>query len=298
MNANIIPQINELLALRHFAPKLRLYSKNKVDAVTTGSRLSFARGRGMDFEEVRGYQSGDDMRLIHWPLTARLGKPFTKIYREEKERAVYLLIDQSMSMRFGTKVCFKSVLAAKIAAVIGFASLANSEQVGGIVFNEHHAEFIKAKRSTQTLMTIFSYLNKPETVTRLPGNLNASLDFLSRRLATGSIVIVISDFYHADAATINLLQQIAKKNKVINYFIYDPIEQSLPEKGFFPFTDERNQRLEIAANSRNKARYQENFNERLQKIKSFSQMQKIQFAAIATHKDIVAQINHGENRHG
>jgi len=299
MNNGIRPSIHELLALRHYAGNIQFFNKNKVHATQAGNRLSIARGRGMDFEEVRRYQPGDDIRLIHWSLTARLGKPFTKIYREERERSVYFVIDQSATMHFGSKVCFKNVMAAKIAALLGWTALQHHEQVGGIVFNNDYAEYIKPKRSRQALLNLFNLLNNNQGICHYNGGLSANLELLSRNLHSGSVVIIISDFFNLDNQTECYLKQINKKAEIINIMVYDPLEVNLPGSGNYSFSNEKGQeRLEISSTKNNKELYNRQFIKRLNLIETISRQNQMQFVKIATNDNPLQQINQGILKYG
>lgn len=116
----------------------------------------------MDFDEVRHYQAGDDIRLMHWALTARLGKPYTKVYHEERERSLYFVLDQTKSMHFGTRECFKSVKATNILALIGFGALEAHEKVGGIIFDDHGYNFYPAKQDKSALVKMFNFVANDE----------------------------------------------------------------------------------------------------------------------------------------
>lgn len=297
MSKGISPDIKELLALRYYAGSIQFFNEQKVHAAQAGNRLSLARGRGMDFEEVRRYQAGDDIRLINWPLTARLGKPFTKIYREERERAVYLIIDQSRSMHFGAKVCFKNVLAANIAALLGFAALDHHEQIGGIIFNDEHAEFVKPRHNRQSLLELFKYLTS-NLIKHHQGGLSNALQFLYKNIQTGSVVIVISDFFNTNEDTDTYLRLIMRKCELINLFVYDQLEAKLPDSGKYMFTDNGSLKLEITANQKNNDLYSANFAKRLQHIESLSHTNNMQFVKLATNDNIVQKINQGIMKYG
>ena len=298
MTTGILPEVHELLALRHYAAKIQFFNTLKVRSFQAGNRMSIAKGRGMDFEEVRRYQAGDDIRLIHWHLSARLGKTFTKIYREERERAVYLLIDQSSSMHFGTRVSFKNVLAAKIAAIFGWAALNHHERIVGIIFDDNHAEFIQAKRSRKALLDMFNLLNRPQKLKNLSGGLENTLQFISQKAVSGSVIIVISDFINFNQNIMNYLQIIKQKNELINLLTYDPLEANLPEKGNFLFTNDGSWQLEINTNKKSKQLYKEPFTQRLEQLKIFTGKNNIQFINIATNDNIVDKINQGINKYG
>ncbi len=292
MYQGITPSIKELLALRYYATKINLFNHKKVNQVKSGGNLSHARGRGMDFEEVRAYQPYDDIRLIHWSLSARLGKPYTKIYKEERERAVYILTDQSSSMKFGTKVCFKNVLASKLTAIFGFATLNCNDQIGGMIFNDQKAEFIKPNRSRKSLLGMLNMLSNDNAIRSNNGGLDNTLKFMLQRVQSGSTIIVISDFYAFTNDTQTYLKLLAQKSQVINILVYDPLEEKLPGDGEFNFTDNGKKFLQINWGKNNNKLYAKIFSEKIEKLKTFSQKNNMQFLKIATNDDIVKKVNH------
>lgn len=297
MSTGITPEINQLLALRHSAKELQLFNPARVNALTAGVNLSNARGRGMDFDEVRRYQAGDDIRLIHWQLSARLGKTYTKIYHEERERALYLIIDQSVAMRFATRVAFKSVIAANLAAILGWSALSAHQQVGGLIFDETNSSYIKPKRSRQSLLDMFNILTSGK-LTRPQGGLSNSLQFILQQVQTGSSVIILSDFSQINPEIERSLRFIAHKAELANIFIYDPIEANLPNSGCFNFSNKNNQQLEINANSRSCERYAQPFAQRKEYLQQFSEKNGIQFLSFATNDDLVSKLKRGINSYG
>ena len=280
------------MALRYYANKIDLFNQKRVNQIKVGSNLSHTRGRGMDFEEVRAYQPYDDIRLIHWSLTARLGKPYTKIYKEERERAVYLLVDQSLSMKFGTRVCFKNVLASKLAAIFGFATLSGNNQIGGMIFNDQYSEFFKPNRSRKSLLDIFNVLANDNSIKSNKGGLDNTLMFMLQRIKSGSTVIVISDFYDFINDTQTYLKLMAQKAQVINVLVYDQLEEKLPGDGQFNFTDNGKKFLEINWGKKSDALYTKDFSDRVEKLESLSKKNNMQFIKVATNDDIVRKVNY------
>lgn len=297
-NSAIVPVSNELLALRLQAKNIAFFDGNRVNSNISGNKLSLARGRGMDFDEVRQYQAGDDIRMIHWSLTARLGKPYTKIYKEERQRMVYLVVDQSSTMHFGTKVCFKNVLAAKIAALLGWAAIGHQEQVGGIVFNDQYTEYVKPHSSRNGILRLFKFLTQEQQLRHHQGGMEFSLQLLANNIQSGSVVIIISDFFKTTPETYKYLQLINRKAEVINFMTYDPLEQALPEFGSYTFTDNGQHKLEISATKTNKLRYQDSFTLRQQQIERFSRSNNMQFVPIATNDNLMQIINRGISKYG
>jgi uncharacterized protein (DUF58 family) len=290
MNNGIQANINELLAMRYYATNIQLFNRLKVATPQIGNRLSSIKGRGMDFDEVRRYQAGDDIRLIHWQLSARLGKTYTKVYKEERERQVYLLIDQSHSMHFGTKVCFKNVLAAKIAAIFGFAAINHHEQIGAIIFNDEMMQYIKPQRNRSSLLNIFNCISKPNSLKQNGGGLNRALQMVYKKLQAGSVVIVISDYFSFDETSQTYLNLIGRKSQVINILTYDILETKLPTNyGFYSFSNNEGANLSINASVKNNKLYQMQFNNRVKQLQLLQQP----LIMVATNDNLVQQLNSG-----
>ena len=136
-SAGIYTSIEELASMRYNTTGLNPLAHKKALASMAGGHISSFRGRGIDFSEVRIYQPGDDIRNIDWRVTARTNKPHTKLYREERERPVYIVVDQCQSMFFGSKKTFKSVTAARAAANLAWGTIDNGDRVGGLVFSDN-----------------------------------------------------------------------------------------------------------------------------------------------------------------
>ncbi len=149
-------ELEDLIALRFPARQLRLARRNRALSVLAGPNKSNFRGRGIDFEEVRSYQPGDDIRSIDWRVTARTGSAHTKLFREERERPVLVAVDQRSSMFFGSSHCFKSVLAAQLASLLAWSALDGGDRVGGLVFNDAGHREIRPRRSRKTVLALLS----------------------------------------------------------------------------------------------------------------------------------------------
>ncbi|AJC48522.1 DUF58 domain-containing protein [Allofrancisella guangzhouensis] len=291
----IKPEISELLNYRYQAKALKLFANQRVNNINAGSSLSKAKGRGMDFDEVRHYQAGDDIRLMHWSLTARLGKPYTKVYHEEKERTVYFVLDQRSTMKFGTRECFKSVKATNTLALMSFGALEAHEKVGGVVFDDNGYNFYPAKQNKTSLVKMFNFIisEEIEYQTKSEGGLATVLKFLYSKIRSNSIVILISDFTDFNSDAQQYLKFLARKNQIINIFTYDPIEKALPTLGLYYFSNGKEKIVLDAANKKQNQIYQDIYSTRYTAIKGFSHKHKIGFIEIATNDDLVKTINHG-----
>ncbi len=213
---------------------------NTIRAQQSGQYFSPFKGRGMEFDEVRLYQPGDDMRHIDWRVTARRGKVHTKLFHEERERAVFLGVDYRASMFFATQGVFKSVFAAQCASLLAWSANHHNDRVGGLIFSDSSHHELKPQRGkTQTLQLIKQLvkMQEPRPSQRNPEALQQALARLRRVVRPGSLIFLISDFRDLNAQAESHLRQIAKHNDVIMLFIYDPLESQLPPKGRYRLSD-------------------------------------------------------------
>lgn len=236
----VLASLSELIGLREQARRLDLAPRGRVLATRTGGHLSRFRGRGMEFDESRVYQPGDDPRNMDWRVTARAGTPHVKLFREERERPVWLLVDQGPTMRFGTRVAFKSVIAARAAALLGWAAVDRMDRVGGLVFDEcRHLERRPAAR-TAGLLPLLERLAQPSGeggCGRGHGSLVQAAVHLARLVRPGSLVAVISDFAGVTLAPGPWLTELATGNELMLVLIHDPLEALAPPPGLYPVTD-------------------------------------------------------------
>lgn len=228
--------LKELVNLRLKARDLPLFRHTVSRSLMTGGVRSPFKGRGIDFEEVRAYQFGDDIRNIDWRVTARRMKPHTKVFREERERPVMVLLDQSHSLFFGSQLNFKSVTAAEAAGIISWATLQHGDRIGGVLFNENTLTEIRPKRSNKSLMHLFSQtekLNNDLSINSMP--IKASSGYLAkalrhaRRVAhPGTHIFIISDFSDMSEETGRHLRNLSRHCQLMALQISDPMEQELP----------------------------------------------------------------------
>lgn len=224
----------ELLWYQRHTQLLDLRPTIAIQSKLAGSYLAKSKGRGMEFDEVRHYQPGDDVRAIDWRVTARTGKVHTKLFREEKERPVFILTDLSNAMRFGSTLLLKSVQAAHLAAIISWHSKAQGDKLAGLVFgNQNHRLLKPASRTRgvlrylQALIDVHQQVRQPPQAA--PGlQLAEALSELRRLLRPGSLLYVLSDFNQLDQEALRHLQLISQHNEIHCCHLFDPLEQQLP----------------------------------------------------------------------
>ena len=213
---------------------IEIRTKGLVNDLFGGEYHSIFKGRGMTFSEVREYVSGDDIRMIDWNVTARNNAPFVKIFEEERELTVYLLVDVSQSGNFGTVNQFKSELAAEIAAVLGFSAIKNQDKVGLLLFSDDIEKYIAPKKNKSHILRVIREVlfNKP---TSSGTSIQAGIDFLLNVAKRKSVVFLISDFL--DENYWKSLKLANNKHDMIGIRISDPAEELIPNIGLIKVED-------------------------------------------------------------
>ncbi len=225
----------------------------RVATQAAGLRASRFRGRGMEFAEVRAYQPGDDVRSIDWRVTARTGRPHSKLFEEERERPIWLLVDLGESMRFGTRSAFKSVVAARAAALLAWHAHAEGERVGGsIVAPGSRAELPPGRTRRQLLRFLDALAAGTAASGAAPSpTLESQLERLAPRLRSGSRVALVSDFYALGDGLKLGLRMLARRCDVTLVHVCDPIECTPPPVGRYRVSDGRE--IRTIASGRNSA---------------------------------------------
>src|SRR5664279_930230 len=236
LNSGTWASAEDLIGLKREAGKIGLTHAGPARARLAGDHLSRFRGRGMDYQESRGYQAGDDIRSMDWRVTARTGNPHVKVYQEERERPVVVFVDLNPGMFFGTQGMLKSVLAARAAALIAWAALARGDRVGAMLFNGGHSDLQPrgGKHGVLRLIRQLVALTDPRAGIEAPGHeggLNAALGRLRRVARPGSLIVLISDFYGIDDESARHLSWLRRHNDVVALQVVDAIEEAPPPSG-------------------------------------------------------------------
>lgn len=214
--------------------RIEIRTKKLVNDVFSGEYHSIFKGRGMEFEEVREYQPGDDIRIIDWNVTARYGYPFVKKFTEERELTVMLLVDASSSGEFGTAQRMKGEIAAELCSVLAFSAIKNNDKVGMIIFTDEIEKYIPPKKgSSHVLRLIREVLYFKPAHQRT--DINCALEFLGRVIKRRCVVFLVSDFLNTGFE--KMLSIANKRHDVIAIKIVDPREIELPNVGFIELED-------------------------------------------------------------
>jgi uncharacterized protein (DUF58 family) len=224
----------DLVIQQAHAKSLSLSGQKKASSAISGLHDSRFRGRGMDYQESRVYQAGDDIRNMDWLVTARTGTAHTKLFQEERERPIHILMDVNSSMSFGTRKEFKSVTAAKAASMLAWAAVRNGDRVGVMSFGKHgmhHEKPVGGKRGMMRLIAHLVQADKSTAEKQVP--LEQALKRLRTIIRPGSLIIIVSDFYKIGKDVKRHLIQLNKHNDVLAFFIADPFEISTPLPGHY-----------------------------------------------------------------
>jgi len=228
-------ELAELIRLKRAGESLRVGAL-RVRALDSGGHLSRFKGRGVEFDEARPYQPGDDLRTIDWRVTARTGKPYTKVFREERDRPVIIWLDLRKPMMFATRGAYKAVRAAQTAALVAWSAVANGDRLGGLVFSEREHVELRPRLGHRAALRLFSVLTDPAFWERENGEgreleRQRSLLRLMRVARPGSQIFLLSDFRSLADPFEDHLRQLARHSDVSLVQFFDPLERDLPPPG-------------------------------------------------------------------
>jgi uncharacterized protein (DUF58 family) len=258
----------ELIANRFAGRLLNVTAASRLLANLAGQKRSRQRGRGLEFEEVRQYVPGDDVRAIDWRVTARSGEPHTKLFHEDHEQPITVAIDLRTPMKFGSVNAFKSVLAAHTASLLLWSALDRGERVGAMVLHDNGIIEIRPKRSRNTVLhaigALVSFAQPAESMAGQPESLAALLTQLQRSASPGGRVFLISDFHDGlNPGSLEPIRQLAKRCQVVAIHISDPLEAHLPSAGRYSVSDGQRTTSLDTADTQTRAMYERQFAEQL-----------------------------------
>ena len=267
----------------------------RVTSLQTGAYVSHFRGRGMEFDESRPYQPGDDPRNIDWRVTARSTEAYTKLFREERERPVLVVVDLRSNMHFATQGSFKSVVASRAAALISWAAHHRGDRLGGLIFGDSTHRELKPRLGRQSaLRYVHELVNHPdwqEHESTIANDdeppLTQAMAALRRVARPGSLVVVASDFIGLSRAAQAYLAGVARHNEVLAVFVSDPLEHDLPPPGRYRLVS-HDEELAIDTYARAARKdYEHAFEDRKHNLEAFCQRYGIHLLAMSTQEDPV-----------
>lgn len=288
--------LDELMRLRFKASGFSFLPRQPVHSVLSGRHASRLRGRGLNFEELRNYLPGDDVRNIDWRVTARTREPHVRVYTEEKDRIAWLVVDQRQSMFFGSRWKMKSVVAAELAAIASWRVLAQGDRVGAVVFGDRDLDVVPPHRSAERVARILKHvvdrnhaLNAGAT-TDGRGMLNRALQRLAAEARHDCLVCLVTDGDGIDDDTRRHVTRMSQHNDVLAAFVYDPLEQAMPDAGRLVFTDGARQVEFDSSERRLRDAFAADFEERLRRLSETSRRHAIPLLPIDTATPVDEQL--------
>jgi len=283
--------LKTLLDLARPAAGLTL-KHSAIRAGQSGGYASRFKGRGMEFEEARGYQPGDDIRSIDWRVTARTGEPHTKIFREERERPVFVSVDNRPAMQFATRGVFKSVLAAKLAGLVAWAAQHHGDRIGGQIFTGKVCRELKPQNGKQAVLRFLNAIcdQDDDRAEQTVITLEHVLARLMHHARPGSRVYIISDFRGINDQVESHLARLSRHCEVVLIFVYDPLESRLPDKGRYRFTDDRRDVVIDTGDRQRLLKYQQHFSQRLQQLEQIAKKMGLALIQCSTADDPIQRL--------
>jgi uncharacterized protein (DUF58 family) len=269
--------------------QIQIYSSRAVDASFAGQYESVFKGRGMQFDEVREYMPGDDIRTIDWNVTARTGKPFIKRFVEEREMTVLFAVDLSASGEFGTVSKMKNELAAEFCAVLAFAAAKNNDKVGLLIFTDRIELFIPPKKGSRHILRLIRELlcfKMPKRKTSIP----LALDYVARVMRKKATVFLVSDFIEVDFE--KSLSLLNKRHDVIAVPVRDRVEIAMPSVGLIEIQDAETGEIMLVDTSSKEFRsqYGSHSSKRFDTLKGTLRSAKVDLIPITTDKPYISDL--------
>ena len=280
----------DLLRLRAAGEAVRLTAP-RVRVAATGGHLSPYKGRGVEFDESRLYQPGDDLRTIDWRVTARTGKPHTKVFREERNRPVFVWLDLRRPMLFATRGAYKGVRAAEIAALIAWSAVANGDRLGGLVFSESEHHELRPALGMRAALRLFqkiaadSLWDPAARTSAKDTDADHALLRLTRVARPGSLIFLISDFRRLGADAERHLRELSGHCDLVLVHVFDPVEADLPPPGRYRVSSAGRTLSIETSNDALRRKYRERFAMRADALRSLASRPGIHLLECATHAD-------------
>lgn len=296
-NSNIYANLKDLVALQHKASGFSFLPKQPVHSILSGRHSSRLRGRGLNFEELRHYRAGDDIRTMDWKVTNRTGKPHVRVYTEERERPVLLVVDQRINMFFGSQKKMKSVIAAELAALAAWRVLSVGDRIGALVFNDSEIVETRPQRSRKTAMQIlhnvlkFNHALQADYPTAQNNQqLNAALKETERLSGHDYLIVIISDMSGWNEETVKRIKRLARHNDVMASLVFDPLEKTLPDSSQLVLSDGELQIQVDAGKTGLSEQYTEHFESGVEHLQKELNKHGIPVIPMNTGEDVLTQV--------
>ena len=289
--------LSELLKFGYMPKNFNIRPNAAVLTRLSGRHQSSMRGRGMDFSEMKEYVQGDDTRNMDWKATRRTGKPYIRVYNEERDRNVWLVVSQMNSMFFGSNLRMKSVSAAHTAALMAFKALEMGDRVGAVVYNNDEVKFFKATSSKNNLVQIMTEIERQNHLLNASNgdnqkaSIGKSLKALSALVKHDDLVVLIGDGRAMDEETAKHITRINVHNDVIGALIYDPMEEAIVKSPSLFITDGIDMVDVDSSDKQLIERYRERLSERKEDFQKLSRKNAMPVLSISTEFPVLDQLH-------
>jgi len=296
-DSQVYTSLKALVKLRYRAHGFSYLPVQPIRSLLSGRKRSRLRGRGLDFDELRHYRPGDDIRTMDWRVTNRTGKPHVRVYTEERDRPVYIVVDQRLPMFFGSQEKMKSVIAAEVAALTAWRVLSVGDRVGCVMFNDTRQLEFSPSRGERKVMawlgqlaSMNQSLSVSEATRSNPEGLLEALQRLQSCIGHDYLIVIVSDFYGWDDKVMHVLRRLREHNDIVCSLIYDPLESSIADARQLVVSDGRYQ-LEIDPDKHGLGdRFAERFTGSLTKVRSDLKKYDIPVLPVQTVGDVTHQL--------
>ncbi len=292
-NQGLAVTLEELIYQQNYLPYLSL-KQNKPTSQRAGNARSAFKGRGMEFEEVRAYNFGDDIRDIDWRVTARRGEPYTKVFKEEKDREIVAVLDLTSSMVFGTRNELKSVTAAKTAALIGWLTHKYKDRFGALIYDGNEVVYLKPQNDIAHLMNIFRKIAQKThdvLIHQYDDNISKALEVLQYHQKGQGTVFILSDFHNFGPDQFDKIAILSQKHSVTCINIFDVLEEIAPQNGVYAAQYESHKTIFDTTTEGFTAKYQQYFHQHRDLLRQSCQKFLCGYIEIRTDIPIFKQLS-------
>ena len=306
-NDAVFASLESLVRDKYQTYRLTTVEGRKTSKHDIGEARSIFKGRGMDFDEVREYQPGDDVRLVDWHLTAKIGKVYTKVFHEERERQVWFLIDLRSGMKFGTKQAFKSVIASHIMAMLAWFFIQKTDKVGGLVLSDSKIHVFRSSKLRKRVMSFFNVVSentrKEQHFEKIEEEISLTQATLKLRRScrNGNIIFVISDFSDLNEDTLKCFASLARTNELTFINVYDVLEGRCPTPNLYAISDGKSESVLDTRSKDIHDAYIYYFQKRLLQLESFVTKYHIKYIPVCSednYYDVVAKSLSSQEKKG
>ncbi len=297
LDPDLYVDMETLRRLRYEARGFSFLPRQPATSALSGKNASRLRGRGLNFEELRHYRPGDDIRAMDWKTTKRTGKPHIKVYTEERERQVFLVVDQRSTMFFGSQGQLKSVVAAKAAALIAWQVESSGDRIGAVIYSDDKVTAVPARRggnhTTRLLSSVVDFnqrLNANKALPNAEKTLNSAFGKLPALAGHNALIVFVGDGYGWSEATTTIVKRLRQHNEVVACNIIDPLEMELPQMRQMVVTDGDKQIQFSSADSSIHSKYRNLFESQISDYERVARKYRIPFISLDTLSPVGKQL--------